>query len=218
MPLRLDSVAGGVNTGHKVSAVYFIGRTGGNDNDDDYAIANKAATLQQNPLVSGSSSSAGGQLVLQNMEAAGAAAPVADGEIRSPRTTDSSSSGSSTGLPPTGQRPQGVERDGVSEEANTVNRSEDDHEAMDLTRPLDSPGGRATEEESAPPGQQRSAVVEPTADRLVLFQSDRVSTQTLEVLGRGREQYAVLFWMHAAKGEVGDLGSDATADAAVEGK
>lgn len=47
----------------------------------------------------------------------------------------------------------------------------------------------------------QSVVVEAKADRLVLFRSDLVSTQTLEVLGRGQEQYMLLFWMHGAKAD-----------------
>lgn len=209
MPARLDSVAEGVETGHKISAVYFIGSTG--VNADDPPRKGQEAS-EQDPLTSRSD----GQLVLQNMEAA--AAPVAGGEVRSssPPTTDS---GSGNGSPLAAEPPRGGGggKDGKSKELGDGNRGDDDNnddKGIHLTRPLDSARGRGTTDGDAPP-QPLGAVVDPTEDRLVLFRSDRVSTQTLEVLGRGREQYAVLFWMHAAKGGLGD-GCAAAADAAVE--
>lgn len=55
--------------------------------------------------------------------------------------------------------------------------------------------------------QGQSAVVEPTGDRLVLYRSDRVSAETLEVRGQGREQYLVRFWMHTAKESEGGDGA-----------
>ncbi|CAM9351584.1 unnamed protein product [Scytosiphon promiscuus] len=208
VPVRLDSVAGGVETGHRVSAVYFIGRTGENPAGDDVTAGRQEQDpAEGGPRTSRDVASAGGQLVLQNIEAV--AAPVADGEVSSPRIANRGGGGGSGSTAGSERLREGA-KNGNPEDSGSGSRTDGRDEAMGSTRQLDSPGARTTEA-FAPP-QQRGAVVEPTADRLVLFRSDRVSTQTLEVSGRGHEQYAVLFWMHAAKEEVGGVGAAAAAE------
>ena len=156
VPPRLDSFAGGAETGHRVSAVYFIGRKG----EDGAGDEGGSATARER----------GGQLRLQNVE--------------SPLQYTSASKGSGAG---TGE-------DDGEETAETFQPSQQ-------ILPSGEGGGEmGSSSEEVLPG---SVVLEPMADRLVLFRSDRVCTQTLEVQGHGQEQYAVLFWMHRAmEGEV----------------
>lgn len=145
MPPRLDCFAGGVETGHKVSAVFFIGRKGAHDgsNCDKFNTAN-----------------GGGQLRLHNV--ASAATPSCKGSSRAAAAAVGAS------------RERGADGSCLPSQGNA--RGEKGSDVEDL---------------------------EPRPDRLVLFRSDLVSTQTLEVRGRGQEQYAVLFWMHGAvEGEI----------------
>ena len=152
VPPRLDSFAGGAETGHRVSAVYFIGRKG----EDDAGDEGGSATARER----------GGQLRLQNVE--------------SPPQYTSASKGSGAG---TGE-----------ETAETFQPSQR------ILPSGEGDGEMGSSSEEVLPG---SVVLEPKPDRLVLFRSDRVCTQTLEVQGHGQEQYAVLFWMHRAmEGEV----------------
>eukprot|EP00752_Nemacystus_decipiens_P003930 g3598.t1 len=93
VPVRLDSVAGGAQTGHKVSAVYFIGRcctaTGGGA---DKAKGRISEISDEYDVSGASDAGAGGQLRLQNIEVA-AVAPVAEG------LDDSGSRNISSGAP-----------------------------------------------------------------------------------------------------------------------
>lgn len=184
VPVRLDSVAGGAETGHKISAVYFIGRTGGGGADESQqALSEESGAIN-----------AGGQLRLQNMETD---PRLAEGVV-------GSSSGS--GSPVEGSPPQ--DREEVN--TTTLDRSSNTDMNGGGSAPDDlgfpSPrGGKGGEESAVRQGEV--VVLEPTADRLVMFRSDCVSTQTLEVLGREREQYAMLFWMHGARGGGGDVAS-----------
>ncbi len=181
VPVRLDSVAGGAETGHKISAVYFIGRC-----TTEGAAADTTSTAQASGggghgLSEGSSANAGGQLKLQNIEAA---APLAE-EV-------ADSDGGGGGGSPSEARDRGGNKD-AQDGAGTGSA---DGEAAAAVHPP-APSSSGTERSS--PRQGQRAVLEPIADRLVLFRSDRVSTETLEVVGQGQEQYAVLFWMHGAK-------------------
>lgn len=183
VPVRLDSVAGGVRTGHKVSAVYFLGRccTAGE------AAAGKTGRGQvsEDYDVSGASGAgAGGQLRLQDIETA---APLAEG-----LDDDSGSSNFSSGGSPVVVDPQ--------EGKNNDNGNNKNNSSSSASGKSCSPAPPRSGLEAGAPRQ--GVVLDPTADRLVLFHSDRVSTETLEVLGHGQEQYAVLFWMHGAKEEV----------------
>lgn len=191
VPVHLDSVAGGVQTGHKISAVYFVGRCA-----SDGTANNATKTQQQVSEEDGLSaaSGAGGQLKLQNVEAA---APLAEGSVDSNGGSTGGGCGGGDGVgSPVAATPQ----DG----ANKDNRHEHGN----------SSGTSVKSSGLCPPAPRQGAVLEPTADRLVLFRSDRVSTETLEVLGHGQEQYAVLFWMHGAKEEIGEaVGGAATSPA-----
>lgn len=193
VPVRLDSVAGGVQTGHKISAVYFVGRC-----------TTEGAAAQQGNLSAAAvtgAASAGGQLRLQNIEVA---APLAGGLIG-----DSDGSvGSSGGSPVAASPREGGDKDSKHGGNNGGNSScSTDGESMPAGSscpPVPPRGGG--EKGPLPPSPPRQGVVlEPTADRLVLFRSDCVSTETLEVSGHhGQEQYAVLFWMHGAKDGAGE--------------
>lgn len=172
-PPRLDSFAGEAETGHKVSAVYFLGRkaratiaTG-----DTPDLGGKTAGI-------GDEQDGGGQLQLQNVEAA----PIAAG----------------LPLDGGGDNRSCSPLDGV----RAVQRQRS-------PRKESTEGGVGASLDEPPAGEleAQGTVVAPTADRLVLFRSDRVSTQTLEVRGEGQEQYAMLFWMHGAKEEDGLEGS-----------
>ncbi|CBJ27890.1 conserved unknown protein [Ectocarpus siliculosus] len=182
VPVRLDSVAGGAETGHKISAVYFVGRKGGSDADKS----------QQALSEEGDAINAGGQLRLKNMETN---APLAEGIV-------GGSSGNASPLE--GNPPQGREEVNTSTldgSRNTdVNGGGSAPDGLGFAGPR---GGKGGEESTV--GQGAVVELEPTADRLVMFRSDCVSTQTLEVLGHEREQYAMLFWMHGARGGAGDV-------------
>lgn len=175
VPVRLDSVAGGAQTGHKISAVYFVGRcctiTGATGDK-----TSKGRVYQEYDVSAASGAAAGGQLRLQNIEAA---APLAEG------LGDSHSSNIGSGSPPAAASTEGGESNDSGHKSGN--------------------SSSASEKASLKKGSARQAVVlEPTADRLVVFRSGSVSTETLEVMGRGQEQYAVLFWMHGAKEGVGE--------------
>lgn len=165
-PARLDSLAGGAETGHKVSAVYFIGRHRG---DPPTAATNRVSAQEAEP-----DREAGGELRLQNVEAA----PIAEGTVVSEK--DSPHGGSD------GDDFGGKGRRTLGGDAGAAVKGS---------------GGSELEGAEVQGVVALSAVVEPKADRLVMFRSDRVSTETLEVRGAGQEQYAVLFWMHGAKAE-----------------
>ncbi|CAB1112658.1 unnamed protein product [Ectocarpus sp. CCAP 1310/34] len=185
VPVRLDSVAGGAETGHKISAVYFIGRKGGGDADKS----------QQALSEEGDAINAGGQLRLQNME------------TNAPLAEDIVGSSSGDASPLEGNPPQ--EREEVNTSTSDGSRNTDvigggsAPDELGFTGPR---GGKGGEESTM--GQGAVVVLEPTADRLVMFRSDCVSTETLEVLGHEREQYAMLFWMHGASGGAGDVAGD----------
>lgn len=182
VPIRLDSVAGGVRTGHKISAVYFVGRctTGGAAD----ATIKARASREYDVSAAAPGTGAGGQLKLRNVEAA---APLAEG-----LGDDGNISGGSP-VVATHQEGDNKDDDGLK----TV-----DDSSTSGTSPRSGP-----ETTGAP---RQGVVLEPTADRLVLFQSECVSTETLEVAGRGQEQYAVLFWMHGAKEEEEEEVGEAT--------
>lgn len=138
IPPRLDCFAGGVETGHKISAVFFIGRKGAHDGEES------------------DTADGGGQLRLQNVTSS--AMPSCKGSSRAAAAAA-----------------VGEGRKGSAD-------------------------GSCKPSQGNARGERGSNVedVEPRPGRLVLFRSDLVSTQTLEVRGRGQEQYAVLFWMHGA--------------------
>lgn len=189
VPVRLDSVAGGAQTGHKVSAVYFVGRccttTGGAA--DKASKGRVSEEYDVSPAASGAGAG-GGQLRLQNIEVA---APLAEGlDGRTPAGADSSHEGD--------DRNDNESKNGNISSASSSTSAGGEHCS---TAPSPPRGGRE-KGAARQAGRGQGVVLEPTADRLVLFRSDRVSTETLEVLGRGQEQYAVLFWMHEAREEV----------------
>lgn len=166
-PPRLDSFAGGAETGHKISVVYFLGR-----NARATIATGDTPDLGGKTTGIGDEEDGGGQLQLQNVEAA----PIAAG------SPSGGGGDSSTCSPEDSVR--AVQRQRSSRKEGT---------AEDVGARLDEPPAGDVE--------VQGTVVDPKADRLVLFRSDRVSTQTLEVRGEGQEQYAVLFWMHGAKEE-----------------
>eukprot|EP00903_Cladosiphon_okamuranus_P005751 g5705.t1 len=175
VPIRLDSVAGGAQTGHKISAVYFVGRCSTTTQGATHDKTSEGGVSQEYDVSASSGAAAGGQLKLYNIEAT---APLAEG------LDDSDSGGSGDGSPAAASSQGGESNDDGHKRGN---------------------GFGASDESEPEKGPSRQAVVlEPTADRLVLFRSGCVSTETLEVLGHGQEQYAVLFWMHGAKEEVGE--------------
>lgn len=159
VPVRLDSVAGGAETGHKVSAVYFIGQHRGTG----ATIGVQRSKNKDEIICDDASSGAGGELKLQNIEAAPIAGDTRDGK------------GS-------------VDRSGTVQQPNGSRGEDPERFEYDIPR-------NGVEIESLPQG----VVVNPMADRLVLFRSDRVSTETLEITAQGQEQLAVLFWMHGAR-------------------
>lgn len=198
VPVRLDSVAGGVETGHKISAVYFVGRctTGATAAAADVA---STSPVPEEDGLTGSGTSTGGQLKLRNMEAA---APLAEGVV------DNSGGRSSGGSSTAASHQEG--------EANADNNDSSSNNSGKTAAALDHPPAPPpprTGTEKRYSLLRQSVLLEPTADRLVLFRSGCVSTETLEVLGHGWEQYAVLFWMHGAKEGVGEVAP--AADAAV---
>lgn len=179
VPPRLDSFEGGAETGHKVSAVYFVGRRRARDTA-------AAAAGEKTPFLGGETGigddekDGGGQLQLQNVEAA----PIAGG-------LSAGGEGNSTSCSTVGGGGGGG---GASARAGQHERSlKKEKTGGCVAASLDAP---------SPAGElvAQGITVAPETDRLVLFRSDRVSTQTLEVRGKGQEQYAVLFWMHGAKG------------------
>lgn len=210
VPVRLDSVAGGAQTGHKVSAVYFIGRCC--TTTAEGAAADKTGkgrrVSKEYDVSPASDAGAGGQLRLQNIEAA---APLAEGlgAGDGDGDGDSGSTNSSNGTPATADPQEGRHNDNGDKNGDGSNTSTSGGGGRCSPAPAPAPprSGSGREKGAARQrqgqGKGQGVVLEPTADRLVLFRSDRVSTETLEVLGRGQEQYAVLFWMHEAKEEVG---------------
>ena len=174
-PERLDSFVESAETGYQVSAAYFIGRRRRQE------ITSPAGESQGVPQ-GGGAEPGGGELKLKNIERA----PSAGASVRD--------SGSRTG-----------EKRGGSTHRRKASDGQEEAEAEggaggETSR--SSAGPREEEEEEEEEGgvtAGQSVVVEAKADRLVLFRSDRVSTQTLEVLGRGQEQYMLLFWMHGAE-------------------
>ncbi|CAM9785691.1 unnamed protein product, partial [Laminaria digitata] len=171
-PERLDSFVDSAETGYQVSAAYFVGRRC------------RQETTPTPPNESQGVPKGGGELKLKNIEKASiAGASACDSGSRTGEKGDGSTPRrkASGGQEETGAEGGGGGRDGdgVGGGASSVST------------------GPREEEEGVTAGQ--SVMVEAKADRLVLFRSDRVSTQTLEVLGRGQEQYMLLFWMHGAK-------------------
>lgn len=169
-PERLDSFVESAETGYQVSAAYFIGRR-------RQEITSPAGESQGVPQ-GGGAEPGGGELKLKNIERA----PTAGASVRDSGSRSGEEHGGST---------HRQKASGGQEEAEAEGGGGDETSSL-------SAGPREAEEEGGVTAGQ-SVVVEAKADRLVLFRSDRVSTQTLEVLGRGQEQYMLLFWMHGAK-------------------
>lgn len=196
LPAQLDSRVNGAPTGHKISCVYFVGCC----NKDGNNIG-----------------SVGGHFKLQNVEN-----PPVDGLVGERETSpiliprnvprDGRHTGESTASDmdsaPVFEGRLGIEAVGRE---SAVDRNDNGDCVSGAV------GGSQNMCATVPSSrcQAQSALVEPAADRLVLYRSDRVSAETLEVLGGDGEQYAVRFWMHTTKGVregedsryVGDYGS-----------
>lgn len=207
VPVRLDSVAGGAETGHIISAVYFIGRC--TTGSTTTASADGAAKKVGEDELTGS----GGQLRLQNIEAA---APLAEGVFGNGNSSSGGSGGGGNGSSVAASLQEGKTTNVDSSSCNN-NGSKTTAPALDHHRPPAPPPPCTRGMEKTKYSLQREecgVLLEPTADRLVLFRSGCVSTETLEVKGHGREQYAMLFWMHEAKEGVGDAAHAAAPAAA----
>lgn len=196
LPAQLDSSVNGAPTGHRISCVYFVGCCNKNDSRNGFS---------------------GGQFKLQNVENPPPDGLVNEGEnstVLIPRNVprDCRHAGETTASDrdsaPGFEGGLGIDAAGRESDVDhydtggSVSGVMGDSHNMCATLP----SSRC---------QAQGAVVEPAADRLVLYRSDRVSAETLEVLGGGGEQYAVRFWMHMTKGvregegsrSVGDEGS-----------
>lgn len=177
-PERLDSFVESAETGYKVSAAYFIGRRRGQETTPPGESERVPQGKEAEP--------GGGELKLQNLEKVSiAGASVCDSGVHG-------SAGGKNSEESTHRR----KASGDQEEAGAEGGGGGGASSLSAGPQPREEGG---EEGGVTAGQ--SVVVEAKADRLVLFRSDRVSTQTLEVLGRGQEQYMLLFWMHGAKAD-----------------
>lgn len=207
LPARLDSRVGGADNGHKVSCTYFVGQTSPTstttagrtidiqDSSDskNNSILNsinsvsetnwekrKGPTDDTRTTTTEKSEGGvdigvgigGGQLKLDNMETAPIPGGIGDENLCLNRKDGKGSVPGGSGT--------------TKQEVMKNDSANDSHVGM-----------LAPAEGVASVGG--GVVVAPTADRLVLFRSDLVCNQTLEVHGKGRAQYALMFWMHAAK-------------------
>lgn len=197
---QMDSHINGTPTGHEISCVYFVGcrhtsNTTGRSNTTTCGSSQSSCATDQD-------GSWGGEISLLNVEAA----PIAG--------RDASREENFASATRDGQHPRGT----VSERRSAV-AIEQEHGSGSIVTDL-SPNRNKDAGDSAPETvgaqklsstllehcQGQSAVVEPTSDRLVLYRSDRVSSEMLEVRGQGREQYVVRFWIHTGKESTGSGG------------
>lgn len=171
VPPRFPSFEGGVKTGHKVSAVYFIGHC----KAGTATIPGKGSSFSEdtNP---DTDMGTGGELKLLNIEG--------DPNLQNIEV-DSKPTGGGGQLPELSPPPAGNERGADKNGTCLVS-------TLSSAKTETSVPGRFV---------RQHTVVKPLADRLVLLRSDLVSTQTLEMRGPGQQQYVVLFWIHRAKDE-----------------
>lgn len=169
----VESAVASSATGYRVSAAYFVGRRRRPE-------TTPKGESQGVPQGRGADSGGGGELKLRNVEKD----PVVGVCVHDSRDGNSGSRA-------------GEERSGDSTPSQTASGGQKEAGAEGGGRDSSLSAGPSWVEEVPPAG--RSVVVEPKADRLVLFRSDRVSNQTLQVVGQGQEQYMLLFWMHGVK-------------------
>ncbi|CAM9957946.1 unnamed protein product, partial [Choristocarpus tenellus] len=181
IPLRLDSLASGEETGHKVTCVYFVGRGPAGACPEN----KKAGDNNQE-----NATRIGGNLLLRTKlsSAPTSSACAGSGSCKGARTCEE---GECRILP-------GVTGDVVgAEEGKGVQQGCTQVENGGLE------GGGGSEREVLSGGETGSEgwgsvmVVDAVPDRVVLFRSDRVLNETSPVVGS--DQYAVVFWMHGAK-------------------
>lgn len=149
---RLDSLAAGADTGHRVSCVYFVGRAG--DNLANYS--------DNSTMGSSENDCSSGQLKLKNIEKL----PDAGEALAVSRSMYG-------GVVQTGRAPEVGPY--INESVGPKVHSQGHEEKEDVV------------------------LVEPLADRLVLFRSDLIRNEITEV--RRRDQYVVFFWMHKSVNE-----------------
>lgn len=176
LPATLDSRANGVETGHKVSCVYFVGHTSSEDPDNSGIDESDREGVLKAGVI-------GGQLKLQNVEFA---APT---ERVGVANTDENAVGAQGAPNSSSDLPRN------SAPGNAQGRDGGQHQTLNLS-----------DEFRAQRVSSQGTIVEPVRDRLVLYRSDRVWNEVLEVKGQGRVQYVVRIWMHGATPEAVDGG------------